>query len=78
MPRSWFNPKQSDYAGQLRLGVIAIVFGLTLLIIGLNLNSDIVKTLLVSGGIGLLIGGGAVINSTLHSRSRAKKMKDEK
>ncbi|MBU1233177.1 MAG: hypothetical protein KKD01_00150 [Proteobacteria bacterium] len=78
MPRSWLNPKQSDYAGQLRFGVIAIVFGITLLIIGVNLNSEIWKTLLASGGVGILIGGGAVINSALHSRSRAKKMKNEK
>lgn len=78
MSRSWLNPEQSDYKGQICVGVIAIVSGFILLFIGLNLNSEILKTVLASGGVGLLIGGGAVIRTALRSRSRAERMKDEK
>ena len=79
MSRSWFNPKQSDYAGQFLFGFIFIVAGIASVVFGLSLDSGtgIWKTLLASGGVGILIGGSAVIWSALQSRSRAKVMKDE-
>ncbi len=76
MKNSLFNPKPSDYLRQYRLGFIAIIVSLLLLIGGFSSDSETLKTIMVSAGIGLMIGGGAVILTARRSQERAKKMND--
>lgn len=72
-----FNPKQSDYAGQFRLGIMALLVGVVFLVVGLGLQSGFFNTILVSLGVGLVIGGGAVILSAKRSKDRAEATRDE-
>ena len=75
MGRPWWNPKQSDYAGRFRLAAYALGAALVMLFLGLNTRLGLLQTLLVSGGVGLLIGAGAVALATWRSWQR-KNMTD--
>lgn len=76
MKNSLFNPKPSDYPRQYLLGFIAMIVGLLLLIGGFSSDSETLKTMMASAGIGLMIGAGAVILTAKRSQERAKKMND--
>ena len=71
MSDPWWNPRPSNYAGRFRLAAIACVAGFLLIVLGFGAGSEVVQTLGVSGGLGLLIGGVAVALSTARSRARA-------
>lgn len=71
MSRSWWNPKQSDYAGRYRIAVLAFGAAIVLLFLGFNSHAGTLQTLLVSGGVGLLIGSGATALSAWRSQQRA-------
>jgi uncharacterized membrane protein HdeD (DUF308 family) len=71
MPRTFLNPKQSDYRGRYRLAAGVLVVGVFLLIVGLSSSAEPFVTLLSSAGVALIIGGGAVGISTLRSQVRA-------
>ena len=73
MSRPWWNPKQSDYEGRYRLAALAFVAAVAALFWGFNSGSEILKTLLLSGGVGLLIGSGAFALSAWRSQIRAGK-----
>ena len=71
MSRPWWNPKQSDYAGRYRVAALALVAAIAALFWGSSSGSETLQTLLVSGGVGLLIGSGAVALSAWKSQTRA-------
>jgi hypothetical protein len=77
MSRPWWNPKQSDYAGRYRLAAYALGAALAMLFLGFNTGLEILQTLLVSGGVGLLIGSGAVALGTWRSWRRKNMMDDD-
>ena len=70
MSRPWWNPKQSDYAGRFRLAAYALGAALVMLFLGFNSALEFLQTILVSGGVGLMIGSGAVALSAWRSWTR--------
>ena len=73
MPRTFLNPKPSDYRGRYRLAAGALVLGVILLIVGLSSSAEPFVTLLSSAGVALVIGGGAVGVGALRSQIRANR-----
>lgn len=76
MTRGFLNPKQSDYAGHYRLAARTFLVGVVSLILGFWFENEVLQTLLVSGGIGLTIGSGAVALATRRRKRRADLMRD--
>lgn len=76
MGRSILNPKPSDYAGRYRLAALAVGCGAAGALLGAQAGSELLATLLVSGGIGLLIGGAATAVSAWRSQERARRARD--
>lgn len=77
MERPRWNPKQSDYAGRFRLAAYALAAALVALFLGFGSPGEFLRTVLVSGGIGLLIGSGAVALSAWRSWIRKGAMDKE-
>ncbi len=77
MMRSTLNPKPSDYTGQYRLAGIAFCTGVLLLVFGVAVQNEWLNTIMVSAGVGLLIGGGAIILSAMRSQRRSREAEDE-
>ncbi|MEZ5534568.1 MAG: hypothetical protein R3F02_02985 [Thiolinea sp.] len=75
MPDSFINPPPGDYPANYRLGIIATVAGVILLLAGLALGSGWLTTLLASAGIGLSIGGMAVLRTAYLNQKNARKMR---
>lgn len=72
MSDPWWSPRPSNYGGRFRLAGIALVVGLIAVMIGLSTGNEFAQTVFVSAGVGLVIGGAAVVLSAARSRARAR------
>lgn len=70
------NPKQSDYAGRYRLAALAATAGAASVSLGAYSSSETLTTVLVSGGIGLVIAGVLTAWSARKSQERARQARE--